>query len=331
MNGAGCRHWWRSSQGRFAAICLLSLATAAEASGGPCDSEVWSNSKCCRERNGLTIGGVTEDVLSVIDCDSSVEGTHLVQLDWHHSTLYEENHKLDRIFLFSHCINPTNTSLAPSMSTLLFSSDRTHLASSTTLSYPVASSCTYFGCYGANRGYNFYTFQEVSCTATAISSTADMILSTPIIYLVESTNLPVSPTLGGGQKPTPSPTTTQLAVTSTSSHEGVGLPRSTVITSQSIGKQTPSSTILTPTPSGPTSSQRSETVPFWAWALGTSLLLLVAAFAAAGSYLYVTQVVIGRPRDIRKNMKDLSWYADPWTGASVRITIFFSSHIVFPS
>ena len=63
------------------------------------------------ERNGLTIGGVTEDVLSVIDCDSSVEGTHLVQLDWHHSTLYEENHKLDRIFLFSHCINPTNTSL----------------------------------------------------------------------------------------------------------------------------------------------------------------------------------------------------------------------------
>ena len=48
MNGAGCRHWWRSSQGRFAAICLLSLATAAEASGGPCDSEVWSNSKCCR-------------------------------------------------------------------------------------------------------------------------------------------------------------------------------------------------------------------------------------------------------------------------------------------
>ena len=61
---------------------------------------------------------------------------------------------------------------APLMSTLLFSSDRTHLASSTTLSYPVASSCTYFGCYGANRGYNFYTFQEVSCTATAISSTA---------------------------------------------------------------------------------------------------------------------------------------------------------------
>ena len=87
----------------------------------------------------------------------------------------------------------------------------------------------------------------------------DMILSTPIIYLVESTNLPVSPTLGGGQKPTPSPTTTQLAVTSTSSNEGVGLPRSTVITSQSIGKQMPSSTILTPTPSGPTSSQRSET------------------------------------------------------------------------
>ena len=50
----------------------------------------------------------------MVDCNStSGEGGthHLVQLEWHHSTLIEENHPLDRIFLFSHCINPTNTSL----------------------------------------------------------------------------------------------------------------------------------------------------------------------------------------------------------------------------
>lgn len=47
----------------------------------------------------------------VTDCDSTtVEGTNVVQMEWHHSTLREGDHALKRIFLFSYCINPTNTS-----------------------------------------------------------------------------------------------------------------------------------------------------------------------------------------------------------------------------
>ena len=48
---------------------------------------------------------MSEEVLSVNEC-----GSPAVELEWSHSTLREGGHDLKRIFLFSHCINPTNTS-----------------------------------------------------------------------------------------------------------------------------------------------------------------------------------------------------------------------------
>lgn len=50
------------------------------------------------------------------------------------------------------------------MNTLLYSSDRTHLTSSTTTTQPGSSVCSYFGCYGC-LGFQYYTFSEVSCTS----------------------------------------------------------------------------------------------------------------------------------------------------------------------
>lgn len=69
----------------------------------------------------MYVGGLpgAEDTLSVAECDlnynsSSVLGVNSVSLVWDHPTLTEDScpASLDRIFLFSHCINPTNTSLA---------------------------------------------------------------------------------------------------------------------------------------------------------------------------------------------------------------------------
>ena len=56
------------------------------------------------------MGAVTTGNLAVTECDS-VSGINHVGLQWDHSTLQEEDRTLSRIFLFSHCINPTNTSL----------------------------------------------------------------------------------------------------------------------------------------------------------------------------------------------------------------------------
>ena len=58
------------------------------------------------------IGAVSGGVLSVTECNSSaVEYMNSVSLEWHHTTLEEDGDNLKRIFLFSHCINPTNTSM----------------------------------------------------------------------------------------------------------------------------------------------------------------------------------------------------------------------------
>lgn len=61
---------------------------------------------------GGEIGAVTMGNLTVTKCDSaSVSGINNVSLQWNHQTLQEDDRTLSRIFLFSHCINPTNTSL----------------------------------------------------------------------------------------------------------------------------------------------------------------------------------------------------------------------------
>ena len=53
---------------------------------------------------------MSEEVLSVAECGAVDNETSFVELEWRHSTLQEEGYSLRRIFLFSHCINPTNTS-----------------------------------------------------------------------------------------------------------------------------------------------------------------------------------------------------------------------------
>ena len=65
-------------------------------------------------------------------------------------------------------------SQGPSLSTLLYSADRTRLTSSTVILQPTNLVCSYFGCYEGCFGFCHYTFSEVSCTAQDIGMTTSV-------------------------------------------------------------------------------------------------------------------------------------------------------------
>ena len=51
-----------------------------------------------------------EDTLSVAECVLSLNATN-ISLAWNYADGHTiDGHSLERIFLFSHCINPTNSS-----------------------------------------------------------------------------------------------------------------------------------------------------------------------------------------------------------------------------
>ena len=62
----------------------------------------------------------------------------------------------------------------PSVNTILYDSNMHHRVSisSTIVSQPLDSACTYFGCYGAFRGFYYYTFSEVPCIVGEYTATS---------------------------------------------------------------------------------------------------------------------------------------------------------------
>ena len=104
---------------------------------------------------------------------------------WEGSDSSIDDFSLERLFLFSSCLNPSRPLLQVYMSccsllstmnvvtslqntpitTLFYDSNLDTL--STEIIEPALSKCSYFGCYGAYYGFYYYTFSELSCTSSA--------------------------------------------------------------------------------------------------------------------------------------------------------------------
>lgn len=251
-------------------------------------------------------------------------GVNSASLVWNHATLSEDGNILARIFLFSHCINPTNTSLTPSLGTLLYSSDRSHLTSSTTIPQPANSACSYFGCYEGCFGLCIYTFSEVSCTAHSVVTTdLDMRLSSTVQQSTAVfSSLPILQTTN------PVLSTTMLRMQSPTTEAVSSLP--TLQTSQAQDQVEQSSITKPPeaTPSllpfeTPTLAVNGISISIWSWFIPLLVTVLLTTTAAMVSVIVARSCCRSRQRNMLRNMKGISWHTDPWTGCSASPSIDF--------